>query len=94
VVKATIEQAKTVRMPFLVSVGDKLYVHFSVVTQKQAMKAYTAQLNPIFDQIVDEIRKTDGVGQVELHGMLAWGITQETISLSEFKLTKDSLNGS
>lgn len=81
-----------VRIPFLVSVGQRLYVHFSEVTQKQAMSAFKGMLNPVRDQVTAEIRETDGVGDVEVIGQMAWGASQNTVSLSEFGLTSESLD--
>lgn len=82
-----------VRVPFLVSVGERLYVHFSEVPQGHAKAAFRGMMRPVRKQIVQEVRKTDGTGWVEIHGMLPWGDTLNTISLSEFNLTKTSLEG-
>jgi len=86
---------KRMRIPFLVSVDERLYVHYTGLSQKAAMAAYRGNHANLFGQIEEEIRECDPNGEVVVHGTCAWGGKDVedlgTISLSEFGLSRSQI---
>tara|TARA_R100001244_G_scaffold25113_5_gene25724 strand:- start:10791 stop:11102 length:312 start_codon:yes stop_codon:yes gene_type:complete len=77
---------KTVRIPFMVSVGQNLYIHFTKLTKEQGLKAYKGDLKFVTGQILKEMlgQQHEVVkDKIIIHGMCAWALTKDTISLSE-----------
>ena len=85
---------RIVRVPFLVSADERLYVHYTFIRKDEALMAhkgmYTDKLKKIISDEVGEIDPSAVF--IEIHGPCVWsGELKSTVSLSEFGLTRDSL---